>query len=539
MSALVERINRSMLTIYAEYLGANAAYLLAGGTAAPSRKRATDADNRVRQNRPRSVRISTTEPLDPPPTSGATPTSTPCPYVHIEEQPAPPLTSPQFEAIEITNLGKQALLAHMPQGGLSLGISANADTGASHILIREDDSFPLTGVTRCTRNRPFATLTSANGASLRATGRGKLIVANVAVDAFIFQNDDLASNLLGIIPFSNLGCTAIFKPHWFGVYPPKAIAPIIVGTRASSDTLWLVDLAQFATNSNCEVSDGIPPPYPAKAGVYVEANAMSLHDNANCDKVSYVRFVHACLGYPTPSTFLRAVTAGYITGTNQYPRLTPKMVRKFIPNAMPTAKGHLDRTPSALPHEDSDAVSARLRHHTRATREKWSRFAESLDEGPDSKPATQPFAWHQVQRSTRIHLDYTGALPERGSAGTLYFQISVWGGYINLQPLRSLRTEHTVPALKTAVEFFRHHGAILEILRMDNQRSQPLIAMTKTLGLTMELVPSYVKNPNRAERAIRTAKNHVIASLGLLTTHLGFGQATSYTLLGGPSGDPC
>jgi hypothetical protein len=117
-----------------------------------------------------------------------------------------------------------------------------------------------------------------------------------------------------------------------------------------------------------------------------------------------------------------------------------------------------------------------------------------------------------MKRSTRIHLDYTGALPERGSAGTLYFQISVWGGYINLQPLRSLRAEHTVPALRAAVEFFRHHGAILEILRMDNQRSQPLIAMTKTLGLTMELVPPHVKNPNRAECAIRTAKNHVIAT---------------------------
>ncbi len=36
--------------------------------------------------------------------------------------------------------------------------------------------------------------------------------------------------------------------------------------------------------------------------------------------------------------------------------------------------------------------------------------------------------------------------------------------------------------------------------------------MAKTLGLQMELVPPHVKNPDRAERAIRTAKNHVIAT---------------------------
>jgi hypothetical protein len=32
------------------------------------------------------------------------------------------------------------------------------------------------------------------------------------------------------------------------------------------------------------------------------------------------------------------------------------------------------------------------------------------------------------------------------------------------------------------------------------------------MNLQWELVPPYVKNPNRAERAIRTAKNHIIAT---------------------------
>ncbi len=37
--------------------------------------------------------------------------------------------------------------------------------------------------------------------------------------------------------------------------------------------------------------------------------------------------------------------------------------------------------------------------------------------------------------------------------------------------------------------------------------------MAKTLKMTLGLVPTpYVKNPNHAERAIRTAKNHIIAT---------------------------
>jgi hypothetical protein len=47
---------------------------------------------------------------------------------------------------------------------------------------------------------------------------------------------------------------------------------------------------------------------------------------------------------------------------------------------------------------------------------------------------------------------------------------------------------------------------------MDNQTSPPFLQMVKELKLTLGFVPPYVKNPNRAERAIRTAKNHIIAT---------------------------
>ena len=204
--------------------------------------------------------------------------------------------------------------------------------------------------------------------------------------------------------------------------------------------------------------------------MYIEAHAATHLDNA-----SYVRFVHASLGYPAPTTFLRAVKKGFITGPSQFPRLTPKMVRKHLPNAMATAKGHLNRAPSGQPHVASDAVSARKRHHDATARNLQLLLGKPIKMVPFS-PTNGP-------RSTALHLDYTGPLPEAGSAGTRYVQVSCYGGYINLQPLVSLRAEHTTSALKATVEFFRSHGVSIDTVRMDNQQSPLLRQMAEQLQL--------------------------------------------------------
>ena len=51
----------------------------------------------------------------------------------------------------------------------------------------------------------------------------------------------------------------------------------------------------------------------------------------------------------------------------------------------------------------------------------------------------------------------------------------------------------------------------MDKLRMDNQTSPEIRTMASSLDLTWELVNPYQKEPNRAERAIRTGKNHMLA----------------------------
>jgi hypothetical protein len=69
-------------------------------------------------------------------------------------------------------------------------------------------------------------------------------------------------------------------------------------------------------------------------------------------------FVHASLGFPAPTTFMNAARKGFINGTNQYTKLTSKLVAKHMPNAMATARGHLERKPASRPHSASQSVSA-------------------------------------------------------------------------------------------------------------------------------------------------------------------------------------
>ncbi len=67
--------------------------------------------------------------------------------------------------------------------------------------------------------------------------------------------------------------------------------------------------------------------------------------------------------------------------------------------------------------------------------------------------------------------------------------MSCHGGYINIQPLASLRHVHTTVALRKAVEFFRDFGVTIDTIRMDNQRSQPLLHLASSMNLRWELVP--------------------------------------------------
>ena len=90
------------------------------------------------------------------------------------------------------------------------------DTGASHVLFQRKHMGLLTNVQLSQPNKnPFAILRAANGQVLTAIGRGIFKVKTISVVAYVFEDEDLVHNLLGIAPFADCGCKAVFTAHDF------------------------------------------------------------------------------------------------------------------------------------------------------------------------------------------------------------------------------------------------------------------------------------------------------------------------------------
>ena len=378
------------------------------------------------------------------------------------------------------------------------------DTGASHVLFRQEDSHCLSHVQfspPC--SSPFAILSAANGAALNAIGRGMFTVGTVTIVAFIFRDTDLIHNLMGIAPFADLGCTATFTAKRFTL-THLGNDPILIGTRHTSN-LWRIPIPR--QNSK------LVPDYGA--------NQVTLLHQTAIPEAEHIRFVHASLGHPTPTTFLTAVARGFINDVTQFPRLTTKNVRRHMPNSEASARGHLRKTPTAQPHAGSDAVSALHRYHKAEVIKELKRKHLSNNLGslyPPFNPTT-------VTKSTTLHLDYTGAWPERGSMGTSHLEISTWGSYIHITPLTGLKGAQTAESLTKTLSFFREKGVVIDSLRVDNQSSPEFRAAAKSVQIISDLVSANQKEPNRAERAIQTAKHHILAS------RAGFHRDCSTTLL--------
>ncbi len=149
---------------------------------------------------------------------------------------------------------------------------------------------------------PFAILRAANKPKLNSSGRGMLTIRTITIVAYIFRDADLVHNVLGIAPFADLGCTAVFTATQFRLYHHKNL---ILQDTCHSANLW-----QIALN----LSNIILTPAPALQQYDDSAlPVLLMHDNTRLNEDS-VRYIHSCLGNPAPTTFLQAVQRGYISG---------------------------------------------------------------------------------------------------------------------------------------------------------------------------------------------------------------------------------
>ena len=85
--------------------------------------------------------------------------------------------------------------------------------------------------------------------------------------------------------------------------------------------------------------------------------------------------------------------------------------------------------------------------------------------------------------------------------------------YIHAEALADRSGPQYVQAYQRAYDFFTERGFKPQFEKLDNEAPRALDAFCKAHGVQLERAPPHMHRTNKAERAIRTFKNHMIASL--------------------------
>ena len=229
------------------------------------------------------------------------------------------------------------------------------------------------------------------------------------------------------------------------------------------------------------------------------ANSVTHKSTLTEDLVAYV---HTSLFSPTVSTLKTALRKGYLP---QFPGLTLETLTKYPPKSMATEKGHMDAqrqgTRSTKPpqEERNDIVKQILEDH----------FPESTGTGELSN--TCYVAMHETRG--QVHSDLTGRFPIPSSAGNQYILIvyDYDSNNIIMEPVNNRAAATLRQAMEKITAKLVTGGCRPRFHRLDNECSEEMKTFFRKTNVDFQLVPPHDHRRNAAERAVRTAKNHLIA----------------------------
>ena len=363
-----------------------------------------------------------------------------------------------------------------------------ADSGANKTLIRESDAVAAELLVQPTLSPlivqfPDGVLAQSTGITdiaLPATG--------VSIPAHIFSDNTLNQSLFSITDIADKGYDITFNRA--GVAIQYQGAPIYFKEKLPTDLFWQLPINQAFADSQTSVT-------------CIANSVMALPSDND-----FVAFMHAAFGSPCISTFLRALRRGWL---DTIPRLTAALVSANRPNSIATALGHLDQKRQGLdsttavspPHPVSSPSSNDIAEPD---------VADPYDpDGLDPyDPSQSPLLFCKLFNTADI--DASGRFPVPSTRRNEYMLLSYFKGYVHVEPLSSRNHSAYIDAYKRTYEYWTQYGPVPDIVRLDNESSTQLETYIKTFA-TFQYFPPGNHRANRAERVMRTWKNHFIATL--------------------------
>ena len=275
---------------------------------------------------------------------------------------------------------------------------------------------------------------------------------------------------------------------------------VMTGWRCPETKLWRVPLQPDWENPNTETAlmsqEATEIIMSKRDKFHPDEFVNSVYELPNTEQV--VAWYHAAAGYPTKATWLKAINAGFYA---TWPLLTAKAVRKHFPEHTETDKGHMKRVKSGVrstkvqvEHPEIQAKEAELAQLRRKHRDILVKV-------------------HDIEEM--IYTDQTGAFPVTSSQGHKYIMVlyEVDGNYIAMEPMKARTTTEMIRVYTILIERLKSKGIRPARQMLDNEAPREYLETIEGYDIEWELTPANNHRMNIAERAIQTAKGHIIANM--------------------------
>ena len=385
------------------------------------------------------------------------------------------------------------------------------------------------------------TLQVANGGKLQAYAKGVMrIMSHLPAGqriAHLFQNLKSGS-LVAVGKFAQLGSVVTFNKAGVKVIREDTGEVVLQGPYDPERGLYYVDLSPSSLPPAQETAKAANEGMTEQPSADAQAFAIWEEDDAeepfaiasanlaitHTGEAARVRFWHKVFGSPVLSTFIAAIDKGYLSGVPG--GLTAALVRKHDPTSLPTVLGHMARTRQGQNSTKKTAVSkageaansgVAENDRTPAGTEKESDtdWIPVVSTRGDKQSTRGHLLFKIVQKPTgRNHMDASGRFPIESEQGNEYLMIFVCedSNYIHFEAMKNRTAAEQTAAFRRGYEFYKQYGFAPKIERLDNEKSQKLLdEMQKICGVEVELVPSNNHRALKAERQMRTAKDHLIS----------------------------
>ena len=399
-----------------------------------------------------------------------------------------------------------ALFFKQEEPAAAIGESACADSGASTNLNRLSTAMAV--------GLPHAgpSTTKIMGFDGRTKGTQAKTVMPYALPpehlrGEIMNDCDLRDNLASVSRMTDAGLVCIFHPgeEGFTAYRKEDVnitynaPPTIEGYREvgpRGPNLWRVPYRQ----PRAKPAGGHGYAFAARTlarqsleqGLQTVERANNVYDLPSIEQA--IHWIHAALGYPAASTWLKASRAGNLRG---FPFDDVKYIRKYYPETDETPAGHLSRE----------------RQGKRSTKPRPIPF-DSIDTSKLQGKKKRDVYIKIVEAKGTIYSDQTGRFPVQSQSRNKYIMlmVEVDSNAVLVEPLTSRKDAELTRAYLHLLQRLKRAGVVPTRHVLDNEVSAVMKELIRDT-CKLELVPPYCHRRNVAEVQIKNFKSHFISIL--------------------------